>query len=224
MSKLPKIHHRERVDPGRRFKVERLELEFSNGKKRRYERLHTRGLGAVIVVAMRDTDTFLLVREYAVGLHHYELGLVKGRLEPDETVLEGAQRELQEEIGFAARELTELTSLSLAPGYMTHITHVVLARDAPSGAWGSVADTTDFGFVARVRIGNRVWCVQQRAAALLRVARQLTQCGGAQARHQWQRSARRQRARHCASERVAADAERLVARGDNDQCAGRVRV
>ena len=41
----------------------------------------THGLGAVIVVAMRDDDTVLLVKEYAVGLHHYELGLVKGRLE-----------------------------------------------------------------------------------------------------------------------------------------------
>jgi ADP-ribose diphosphatase len=129
MSKLPKIHHRERVDPGRRFKVERLELEFSNGKRRRYTRLHTHGLGAVIVVAMRDADTILLVKEYAVGLHHYELGLVKGRLEANETVLEGAQRELREEIGYAARDLVELTSLSLAPGYMTHVTHVVLARD-----------------------------------------------------------------------------------------------
>jgi ADP-ribose diphosphatase len=129
MPKLPKIHRRERLDPGSRFKVERLELEFSNGTRRRYECLHTHGLGAVIVVAMRDAETILLVKEYAVGLHHYELGLVKGRLEPNETVLEGAQRELREEIGYGAHDLTELTSLSLAPGYMTHVTHVVLARD-----------------------------------------------------------------------------------------------
>ena len=33
----------------------------------------------------------------------------------------GAQR--------AIRELVELTQLSLSPGYMTHVTHVVLARD-----------------------------------------------------------------------------------------------
>ena len=34
-----------------------------------------------------------------------------------------------EEIGFGAHEMVELTALSLAPGYMTHVTHVVLARD-----------------------------------------------------------------------------------------------
>ena len=129
MSKLPKIHARRLRDPGKLFKVEKLDLEFSNGNRRTYERLHAHGLGAVIVVPMRDDDTILLVNEYAVGLHHYELGLVKGRLDAGETVLEGAQRELREEIGFAARDLVELTSLSLAPGYMTHVTHVVLARD-----------------------------------------------------------------------------------------------
>lgn len=129
MAKLPRIHARRKQDPGKRFKVEKLDLEFSNGEKRTYERLRSHGLGAVIVVAMRDDDTVLLVNEYAAGLHHYELGLVKGRLDKGETILEGAQRELMEEIGFGARDLVELTALSLAPGYMTHVTHVVLARD-----------------------------------------------------------------------------------------------
>jgi len=129
MPKLPKIHARREHDPGKLFKVERLDLEFSNGVKRTYERLRSHGLGAVIVVAMRDNDTVLLVNEYAAGLHHYELGLVKGRLEHGESVLEGAQRELMEEIGYGAHDMIELTALSLAPGYMTHVTHVVLARD-----------------------------------------------------------------------------------------------
>ncbi len=129
MAKLPIIHLRREHDPGGLFKVEKLDLEFSNGERRTYERLRSRGLGAVIVVAMRDDDTVLLVNEYAAGLHHYELGLVKGRLEAGETILQGAERELKEEIGYGARNLVELTALSLAPGYMTHVTHVVLARD-----------------------------------------------------------------------------------------------
>ena len=129
MAILPKIHARRMQDSGKLLKVELLELEFSNGIQRTYRRLITQGLGSVIVVAMSDEDTVLLVREYAAGLHHYELGLVKGRLEAGETVLEGAERELKEEAGYGAHKLVELTALSLAPGYMTHITHVVLARD-----------------------------------------------------------------------------------------------
>lgn len=129
MATLPKIHARRLQDPGKLFKVEKLDLEFSNGERRTYERLCTHGLGAVIVVAMFDDDTVMLVREYAAGLHHYELGLVKGRLETGESILEGAQRELKEEAGYGSNNLIELTALSLAPGYMTHITHIVLARD-----------------------------------------------------------------------------------------------
>jgi ADP-ribose diphosphatase len=126
---LPLIRERRLRRPGELFEVEQLDLEFSNGARRTYERMRSRGLGAVIIVPMRDEKTVLLVREYAAGLHQYEIGLPKGRLEPGESVLEGAQRELKEEIGYGARELTELTRLSLAPGYMTHITRVVLARD-----------------------------------------------------------------------------------------------
>ena len=36
---------------------------------------------------------------------------------------------MKEEIGYGANRLEKLTELSLAPGYMTHITHIVLARD-----------------------------------------------------------------------------------------------
>lgn len=126
---LPLIHERRLRDPSKLFEIEQLDLEFSNGERRTYERMKSRGLGAVIIVPMLDDKTVLLVREYAAGLHHYEIGLPKGRLENGESVLEGADREMKEEIGYGARDLRELTRLSLAPGYMTHVTRVVLARD-----------------------------------------------------------------------------------------------
>ena len=89
MPRLPKIHKREPVDPGGMYNIERIELEFSNGVERVYQRLITRGLGAVIVVPMLDDETVMLVREYAAGIHAYEIGLPKGRLEKGETTLEG---------------------------------------------------------------------------------------------------------------------------------------
>ena len=76
MAELPKIHHSEELDFGGRFQVERLELEFSNGVQRTYERMKPRGRGAVIVAPIADPDTILLIREYACGVHRYELGLV----------------------------------------------------------------------------------------------------------------------------------------------------
>ncbi len=110
-------------------KIETLELEFSNGEKRHYHRLHPNGFGAVMVVVLKDPDTLLLTREYCCGFHRYELGLVRGRIDADETPVQAANREMQEEIGFAAKRLDYLRTLSLAPTYMSHEIHLVLARD-----------------------------------------------------------------------------------------------
>src|SRR3546814_2752002 len=97
-----------------------MDLEFGNGERRQYERLHGRGHGAVIVVPLLDEDTVLLVREYAAGLHRYELGLVEGKIDPGEAPLVAANRELQEEAGYAARSLHHLRMLTLSPRYMSH--------------------------------------------------------------------------------------------------------
>ena len=126
---LPIVHDRRELAAGDMLRVEQVELEFPNGERRTYSRMKARGLGAVIIVPMLDATTVLLAREYAAGLHHYEIGLPKGRLERGESILEAAQREMKEEIGYGARNLQELTRLSLAPAYMTHMTHIVLARD-----------------------------------------------------------------------------------------------
>ena len=125
---LPIIHRVTEHDAGP-YTMERLDLEFSNGERRLYERLHGRGHGAVAVVPMLDADTVLLVREYAAGVHRYELGLVKGRIDAGESPIEAANRELMEEAGYGARDLQVLRSITLAPVYMSHQTHLVLARD-----------------------------------------------------------------------------------------------
>ena len=126
----PPIIHAVRDAQGRGFlHSEQVDLEFSNGERRTYERLKARGLGAVIIVPMLDDETVLLVREYGVGVERYELGLPKGRLDQDETAEQGANRELKEEIGYGARKLKILHNLSLSPSYMTHMAHVVLAQD-----------------------------------------------------------------------------------------------
>ena len=126
--RLPIIHGITEHDAGP-YRLERLDLEFSNGERRPLERLPARGPGAVAVVPMLDADTVLLVREYAAGVHRYELGLVKGRMDAGETPEQAANRELMEEAGYGARDVRVLRTLTLAPTYMSHQTHLVLARD-----------------------------------------------------------------------------------------------
>lgn len=128
-SKLPKILKATSIAKSRIFEIEQLDLEFSNGVKTQYERLKSRGNGAVLIVPMLDNDTVLLIREYAAGVQRYELALPKGKVERDEPLLDAANREIKEEVGYGARKLDHITSFSIAPGYLSHETHIVLAQD-----------------------------------------------------------------------------------------------
>lgn len=130
MSKNPIILKKTTIATTRIFHIESLDIQFSNGEIRNYERLarKTNG-GAVLIVPMIDNETVLLIKEYSAGVHRYEIGLPKGKVDPDETFLDAANRELKEEIGFGARKLHHLSTFSLAPSYLEHTTEIIIAQD-----------------------------------------------------------------------------------------------
>ncbi len=125
----PQIMATRTIAQTRLFRVEEMELRFANGTEVVYERMYGSPRGAVLVVPLRDEETVLLIREYAAGVERYELALPKGRIEDHESALEAANREIMEEVGFGAHRLRQLCSLTEAPGYFHHQTHVVLAED-----------------------------------------------------------------------------------------------
>ncbi len=127
--KKPSVIHSELIASTRIFRVEQRDLQFSNGIKVSYERLVGSDNGAVLIVPMLDDNTVLLIREYAAGVHRYELALPKGKIEPNEPLLEAANREIMEEVGYGSKDLSHLTSLTVAPGYLSHETHIVLAEN-----------------------------------------------------------------------------------------------
>lgn len=112
----------------RLFQVEQIELRFSNGVERTYERLANRGRGAVMIAAIDDDDNVLLIKEYAVGLEDYLLTLPKGLIDPGEDALQAANRELKEEAGFGANQLEVIKQMTSAPNYMGHKITSILAR------------------------------------------------------------------------------------------------
>ncbi|WP_061039831.1 MULTISPECIES: ADP compounds hydrolase NudE [Vibrio] len=125
----PEILAQQTVAQSKLFSIESLDLRFSNGEQRTYERMKPSGRNAVMMVPITEQGDILLVREYAAGTERYELGFPKGLIDPGEQPNEAAVRELKEEIGFGANKLTPLKEVILAPSYFSSKMTLFIAED-----------------------------------------------------------------------------------------------
>ncbi|CAK1798980.1 ADP-ribose diphosphatase [Vibrio crassostreae] len=125
----PEILAKQTVAQSRLFSIESLDLRFSNGEERTYERMKPSGRNAVMMVPITEQGDILLVREYAAGTERYELGFPKGLIDPGEQPSDAAVRELKEEIGFGANKLTLLKEVILAPSYFSSKMTLFIAED-----------------------------------------------------------------------------------------------
>jgi len=127
--KLPEITQRKQVAKSKLFAIEQIDLTFSNGVKREYERMQGSGRGAVLIVPMLDSETMLLVREYCAGTHSYELGFPKGLIDEGESPEYAANRELKEEVGYGAETLTHVHRVATAPAFFAASMEIFLAQN-----------------------------------------------------------------------------------------------
>lgn len=82
------------------------------------------------VVALTSDDRIVLVRQYRHGIGRVTLELPGGIVDPGETPLEAAARELLEETGYVADEMRLVCSLSPNTSSHTNRCHTVLALGA----------------------------------------------------------------------------------------------
>lgn len=94
--------------------------------------------GAAAIVPVFDEGDVLLVRQWRQPLQKVTLEIPAGTLDPHETPLECAERELGEETGYRAESIELLSCISLTPGYSDEIIHIFLAtglRSLPPDQW-----------------------------------------------------------------------------------------
>lgn len=140
----PEILKQNIVAQSRIFTIDSLQLKFSNGEERVYERIRGADRASVMILPITDNNEFVLIREYGAGTHRYEMGFPKGNIDPGETPEQAANRELQEEADYQAKELTIIKSLALSPSYIGHQTLLVLARQlSPAQAEGDEPEPLD---------------------------------------------------------------------------------
>lgn len=84
---------------------------------------------AVVIVPIDSEGNVLLVRQYRYPTEQTLLEAPAGVIEGSESPDDCAQRELQEEVGFASRSLRPMGGFWTTPGFCTEFMYAYLAKD-----------------------------------------------------------------------------------------------
>ena len=89
--------------------------------------------GSAVMMAVDAQDRILLVKQFRLPAETDLWELPAGRLDPGESPLEAAKRELHEETGYTARSWTPLVSYWPTPGYVAEKRNLFVAEDLTPG-------------------------------------------------------------------------------------------
>lgn len=87
---------------------------------------HNGGAGTL---PLFEDGSVALVRQWRYPLARYSVEIAAGRIEPGHTPDETAARELEEELGYRARQLRRIGEFFVAPGYCEEKIFVYLATE-----------------------------------------------------------------------------------------------
>lgn len=82
-----------------------------------------------LMVALDDAQNLLLVRQYRHGTDRKYWALPGGFIDRGEDPLAAAKRELLEETGYSAKQMTLLGSLHPVPAFLNTVGHIVLCEE-----------------------------------------------------------------------------------------------
>jgi len=101
--------------------------------KFKIKRSVVRHIGSAVMMAVDEKKRVLLVRQYRLPAEKRMWELPAGRLDPGETPLQAARRELKEETGYKAAKWTKLASYFASPGFVQERMTIYLAEDLTEG-------------------------------------------------------------------------------------------
>lgn len=119
------------VFAGRKFCVEQRSVPDKDGVARTYD-LVTHP-GAAVILPILDDGRVLLISNYRFAVDGDLLELPAGTIDPPEPAVECARRELAEETGYRAAEMSPLVSFYSTPGICDEILHAFVATGLADG-------------------------------------------------------------------------------------------
>ena len=94
----------------------------------RAEMAYVRHPGSTAIVPLLDDETVIMERQYRHPVRDSIFEIPAGTMDPGETALACARRELEEETGYIAEEFIELGKIHILPAYSDELIHLYLAR------------------------------------------------------------------------------------------------
>jgi ADP-ribose pyrophosphatase len=119
------VNRRSQIYQGRVFRLMRENVTLDNGVNADLD--YIEHPGAAAIVPLLAPGEVVLVRQYRHALKRFIWEIPAGTLDPGETGLECARRELAEETGYAAAEWQPLGEITPVPGYSDERVFLFLA-------------------------------------------------------------------------------------------------
>jgi ADP-ribose pyrophosphatase len=85
--------------------------------------------GASAILALADDGRVLIERQFRYAMQQVYIEIPAGKIDPGETPLQTARRELLEETGYTAKQWALLTRIHPAIGFTNEIIDIFLARE-----------------------------------------------------------------------------------------------
>ncbi|WP_232696227.1 NUDIX domain-containing protein [Brevibacillus daliensis] len=111
------------------LQVDDVELPNGNLAKREI----VKHQGAVAVLPISNDNKMIAVRQFRKPLERSIIEIPAGKLEKGEEPLECAKRELAEETGYTAKNITHISSFYTSPGFADELLHLYVAKDLTAG-------------------------------------------------------------------------------------------
>ncbi len=126
-----------RLHTGRIINLDLDEVRFPDGSTGAMEIIRHPGASAVVpfLGSAADADPHvLLIRQYRYAAGGFVYEIPAGRLDAGEAPETCARRELEEETGCTAKQITFMTSMWTTPGFTDERIHLYLAEGLTAGA------------------------------------------------------------------------------------------
>jgi ADP-ribose pyrophosphatase len=125
--KLPKVEATEFVYRGKIIDVSVSRVKTGGGVSSTIEMVHHPG-GAGALPLFADGTT-ILVKQYRYPIRRFSLEIPAGRIDDGQSPIETAARELEEETGFKAANLSLISAFYSTPGFCEEKLYVYLATE-----------------------------------------------------------------------------------------------